>query len=108
MADPRNKGDGWYGVDLDGTLAMHHGYKGHEHVGEPIGPMVARVKRWLDEGKDVRIFTARDAKSYPAIRRWCLEHIGKTLKITNVKDRFMIELWDDRAVGVKHNTGERK
>ena len=69
--------------------------------------MVDRVKRWLKEGKDVRIFTARDAKSYPAIRRFCMRNFGKTLKITNIKDRFMIEFWDDRAVGVEHNTGKQ-
>ena len=106
MKDPRNAGDGWYGVDLDGTLAEHHSYKGHDHIGAPIKLMVDRVKKWLKEGRDVRIFTARDAKSYPAIRKFCMENFGKTLKITNVKDRFMIELWDDRAVQVEHNTGK--
>jgi hypothetical protein len=35
-----------------------------------------------------------------------MESFGKTLKITNVKDRFMVELWDDRAVQVEHNTGK--
>jgi len=105
MKDPRNNGGGWIGVDFDGTIAEHHGYKGHDHVGEPITPMINRIKKWLSEGKDVRIFTARDSKSFPVIRRFCMENFGKTLKITNKKDRFMTELYDDRAVQVEHNTG---
>ena len=105
MKDVRETGGGWIGVDLDNTLANGQHWKGHEHVGEPIKPMVDRVKRWLAAGKDVRIFTARDAKSYPAIRKWCMKHLGKTLKITNQKDKYMTELYDDRAVGVETNTG---
>ena len=38
---------GWVGVDLDGTLATYDEWRGIEHVGEPIAPMVERVKRWL-------------------------------------------------------------
>lgn len=49
---------GWIGVDLDGTLAEYHGWTDGE-IGKPIPTMVARVKRWLADGKDVRIFTAR-------------------------------------------------
>ena len=75
--------------------------------------MVARVKRWLDEGEEVCIFTARVAEEDPvarkeivnAIERWCVEHIGRVLPVTNVKDFHMIELWDDRAVQVIPNTG---
>ena len=38
---------GWIGVDLDGTLAIYTGWKGCDHVGEPIPPMVERVKAGL-------------------------------------------------------------
>ena len=48
---------GWIGVDLDGTLAEYHGWNGS--IGKPIAPMVDRVKRWLAEGVEVRIMTAR-------------------------------------------------
>jgi len=97
--------DQWIGVDLDGTLAYHDGvFKGEDHVGKPIAPMVAKVREWLDEGKDVRIFTAR--KPHPAIRRFCMEQFGKVLPITNKKDPGMIAMWDDRAVSVERNKGE--
>ena len=102
---------GWIGVDLDGTLAYYENWISEEHIGEPIPLMVARVKQWLAEGRDVRIFTAR--VSHPestemtkaAIRGWCLVNLGAVIPITNVKDYDMIELWDHRAVQVEQNTG---
>ena len=111
---------GWIGVDLDGTLAHYDGWKGEEHIGEPVPLMLARVKQWLAEGRDVRIFTARidagvefgitDVKQVAvqnAIEDWCKKHIGQYLKITCCKDYGMIELWDDRAVQVTPNWGTR-
>lgn len=102
----------WIGVDLDGTLAKYSGWRGPDHIGEPIDPMVARVVQWLAEGKDVRIFTARVACGEPersvviaAIGAWCQEHFGCVLPVTNEKDMHMIQLWDERAVGVETNTG---
>ena len=50
---------GWMAVDLDGTLAHYDKFISPSHIGEPIAPMVARVKKWLSQGKEVRIFTAR-------------------------------------------------
>ena len=111
--------NGWIGVDLDGTLAEYTEWKGPEHIGEPIEPMVKRVKQWLEEGYTVKIFTARiywpdgDEQRFKeaeaavhAIKKWALKHIGQELEVTNTKDFGMIELWDDRAVQVIANTGE--
>ena len=99
---------GWIGVDLDGTVA-HYESKQFPEIGRPIAPMVARIKAWLAEGVDVRIFTARvcdgDPETVLAIQKWCAEHIGQVLPVTNVKDYAMVELWDDRAVQVIPNTG---
>lgn len=122
---------GWIGVDLDGTLARYDGWKSAEHIGEPIPEMVERVRQWIADGIEVRIFTARiDGASTKSadvaiaempelvtfrdkdlVRRtidaWCVRHIGRALPITNVKDFEMIELWDDRCVAVETNTGRR-
>lgn len=102
---------GWYGVDLDGTLA-HYSGNGHAEIGEPIPLMVERVKRWLSQGIEVRIFTARvsgDAETSRYFREkiedWCLKHIGQKLPVTCCKDWSMITLYDDRAVHVEMNTG---
>ena len=103
----------WIGVDLDGTLAEYHGWVSIEHIGDPVPPMLERVKAWLGEGIEVRIFTAR--VSHPAGRRdasraigdWCEKHGLPRLRITSTKDFDMIELWDDRAVRVGINSGIR-
>lgn len=107
----------WIGVDLDGTLAHYEGWKGVNHIGAPLAPMVERVRRWLAAGKMVKIFTARIhghglptagggvADVRTPIETWCKEHIGEVLEITNVKDFKMLELWDDRAIQVETNTG---
>lgn len=102
---------GWIGVDFDGTLATHGG----DRAGEPIPAMVRRVHGWLQEGREVRIVTARVARSnasdlveeaHAEITGWCLLHLGRALPVTAEKDYAMIELWDDRAVQVIPNTGE--
>lgn len=54
-----SKRKGWIGVDLDGTLAHYDHWRGADHIGEPVPPMLARVKAWIDAGDDVQIFTAR-------------------------------------------------
>ncbi|MGH2940340.1 MAG: hypothetical protein ACRDPE_19715 [Solirubrobacterales bacterium] len=105
---------GWIGVDLDGTLAEYDHWEGATVLGAPIPAMVERVKGWLEEGWEVRIFTAR---AFPevgrenhdeviaAIEDWCQEHVGHVMPVTCVKDFGMAELWDDRAVAVEANTG---
>jgi hypothetical protein len=110
--------NGWIGVDLDGTLAEYSGWKGAEHIGAPIPLMVQRITKWLAQGIEVRIFTARVFAGgrvnheelqtvVTAIEKWCSEHIGIVLPITCTKDYGMVELWDDRAVQVIPNTGVR-
>lgn len=106
----------WIGVDFDGTLISNTSgeYHGPPHIGIPVPTMVERVKRWLSEGKTVKIFTARavhfphDPSLEDSFKTWCLEHIGQALEVTNIKTPAMIELWDDRAVGVVRNTGRIK
>lgn len=107
--------EGWTGVDLDATLAEYDHWRGPEHIGAPIMPMVERVQRWLAAGRDVRIFTARVCSAQPrgdlvkavaAIDAWCLKHIGRCLPITSEKDYMMHVLYDDRAVRVEVNTGQ--
>lgn len=107
---------GWLGVDLDGTLARYDEWRGEDHIGAPIPAMVRRVKRWLQDGKEVRIFTARVStanrdmlqrnKTIRLIKDWCILHIGQELEVTSDKDYGMIELYDDRAVQVEKNTGK--
>lgn len=102
---------GWIGVDLDGTLAAYDGWKGEEHIGPPVPRMLERVRRWVEQGRTVKIFTARVCEEESggpvtaAIQSWCVRHLGYTLEVTCRKDYQMIELWDDRCVQVVPNTG---
>ena len=104
----------WLGVDLDGTLAKYDGWKGHDQIGEPILPMIEKVKEAIADGMTVKIFTARVCSAQKqedvdtalrAITSWCFKHIGVQLPITSEKDFNMVEMWDDRAVQVIPNEG---
>lgn len=67
------------------------------------------MKRWLKDGKKVKIFTARvsnrSGKNLEAIKKniekWLIDNIGQKLPITSDKSRDIIEIWDDRAIGIK-------
>ena len=107
-------GEGWIGVDLDGTLAFYDGWKDATRIGLPIPKMMARVRAWIDEGRKVKIVTARVApgkgdeqQCRDAIAAWLDKHGLAALEVTHAKDHKIIELWDDRVVQVIPNTGER-
>ena len=55
------EGKGWYGFDLDGTLAKYDKWEGIDHIGEPVKHMVDLIKKMHAEGKVVKILTARVA-----------------------------------------------
>lgn len=113
----------WFGVDLDGTLAKIDSTVNPFKIGEPIEKMLDRVKKWINDGMVVKIFTARASKKWhdyvdshygegssdviiPIIENWCLEHIGSKLLVTCVKDQNMIALWDDISLyPMEKNTG---
>lgn len=96
------------GVDLDGSLAFYTGVWGAP-IGRPILPMLAKVYKMRSEGKKVVLFTARaeEPSLLPEIKAW-LEPLGLSdMEITNVKSLSMVEFFDDRAVQLIPNTGER-
>lgn len=98
-------------VDLDGTLAKHSpGKFDRSVIGDPVPRMLSRVKRWLKDGEEVKIFTARaaDPKNIPPVRKWLKAHGLSGCAITNEKTPDIEELWDDRAVGVERDTGKVK
>lgn len=101
----------WIGVDFDRTLAQGVTF------GPPVEAMKKRVTRWVTEGRNVRILTARACRDIQSaeerafqiarIESWCEEYLGFILPVTAEKDYNMIELWDDRAVGVIPDTGKQ-
>lgn len=116
---------GWIGVDLDATLAKYDGWKGENHIGEPVPEMVEKVLAKLADGVTMKIFTARVCvngrfsetsqkqanldfaiNQITIIKAWCLQHLGQELEVTCEKDFACIEIWDDRCKQVIPNTGK--
>ncbi len=102
---------GWIGVDLDGTMAYWDHWGEITEIGAPIWPMIYRVRKWLEQGYQVKVFTARVAEDRSgaiaaAIQNWCVRHVGQALPVTCQKDLNLLEFWDDRAVQVIENSGE--
>lgn len=99
---------GWIAVDLDGTLASYDPRRGIEHVGKPIPGMTDRVKQWHQAGFDVRIFTARASSGelIAPVQEWLVSLGLPALPVTNLRDKELLQIWDDRAIQVETNTGE--
>ena len=98
-------------VDFDRTLALYRGTD-HRTIGPPIKLMVERVRRWLNDGYTIRIFTARAASTSPnreedirLIGDWSQEHIGRRLEVTAEKGFDAVMIVDDLAAAVVQNTG---
>lgn len=107
-------------VDLDGTWATYTGWKGANHIGEPVAEVTRRIAAALVRDFDIVVFTARVANDSRAvvvapIRFWviqalraagvALEVIEQRVTISAVKTMDITEIWDDRAVGIAKNQG---
>ena len=104
-------GQGWYGFDLDGTLAVYDGWRGIDHIGAPVAPMVALIQNlyFLPPGRRVKILTARVAPR-PNVEtlpnpylenHWCIEEPDErpwTMKSTWTALEF-IQDWCWRVLG---------
>lgn len=97
----------WTGVDLDGTLAYFDSMSSMDEVGEPVPAMLALVRKMINNGVRVKIFTARaqDPEQLPIIRQWLMDNDLPELEITYAKDYYMQRLYDDRCIQVERNTG---
>ncbi len=87
------------GNDLRQVEAAH---VDNEPIGNPIPARVAQVKQLLDQGTDVRIFTARVADDPSGevraqIEKWAEQNLGRKVPITNAKDDNLAFLLDDKA-----------
>ena len=98
---------GWIGFDLDGTLSIYDEWKGLEHIGEPIEPMMKLAKLYQLEGYEIKIMTARasDPLQIPSVKAWALLHGLGDIEVTCCKDFRMRMLYDDRCIQVEFNTG---
>lgn len=99
-------------IDLDKTLAYHESEWGISKIGEPILPMVNKVKEWLNRGYRVTIFTARMSYDYSVleeqslmIREFLIRAGLPNLPKTALKTSNFTHFIDDRAYHVNRNTG---
>lgn len=107
-------GKPWTGFDLDGTLAVYDKWRGVANIGKPVKPMCDLIRQLHDQGKGVKILTARvapreDGSHHLArvfIARWCRDNLGFVPPITHEKDALMETLYDDRVKAVEQNTGK--
>ena len=101
-------------LDMDKTLAHHESGWGIKYIGEPITPMVNKVKEWLAKGYKVSIFTARVCDDKPdgmikqqidLITGFLIKAGLPKLPITAMKSPNFTHFIDDRAYHVERNTG---
>lgn len=95
----------WYGFDFDGTLAIED-YSNLQICGVAT-PLLDLMRQYINEGKKVKIFTARTPEYRGDIYAF-LERNGlldKGIEITSCKDGSLHRFYDDRAIGVVKNTG---
>lgn len=111
-----SSGKAWWGFDVDKTIAVDHGGTRGGVIGEPIKPLIRRMKYYLRTGRKVAIVTARvhpsepdAAEQYATVRSFLKRNFtpaeGDAIDIRSDKDRHMIELFDDRAAQVIPNKG---
>ena len=90
-------------------MAYYDGiWRGIEHIGKPIKPMIEFVKDLVPQDKKIKIFTARakNQDTIPYIHKWLKENDLPEFEVTNEKDFGMIMLYDDRCMQVITNSGE--
>ena len=97
-------------VDLDGTLAEQLKEYQRE-IGKPIMPMVELIRKEIESGAEVKIFTARasdwaDELEKLDIERFCVKYFGQVLPITAIKEHEITRIYDDRCIQVEKNTGK--
>ena len=129
----QKNGVGWFGWDFDRTLVKYDRWRGADHYGPNIQSAVDALIQHLDNGDNVKIFTARihpilsvslqgelsvkngtstgdflvGQQAVLAVQRWCLSNLGHVLEITCVKDARCVALYDDIAIQVVPNEGRR-
>ena len=95
-------------VGLDGTLShQSEDASAEDKIGDPVKPMLERVRKWIADGKSVMVFTARaeTAGGMLAVRFWLDAHDLQTVGVTDKITRDADEIWSCRAVGIMLNKG---
>lgn len=74
-------------------------------------PMVDNINKWIKQGHNITIFTARASKWADKfekldIEMFCVKYFGRVLPITAIKHHECDLYIDDKAIRVERNTGK--
>ena len=83
----------WVGVRLKSILELPERI-GTKEMGKPIEPMLLRVKKILNCGRNVKILTlsAQNADQVAKIKEWCKKQGLGELDVTDFKDSSCEEI----------------
>lgn len=83
-------------IDLDGTLSQYNGWKGSNHIGEPIPGAKEFCQKLIENGYHVTIFSARDHSG--PIWSWLVQHrFPPEMDVSILKPKALAYI-DDRAI----------
>ena len=87
-------------VDFDGVLCERYGIptRGNFYDSPPTEDAVEAIKLLKKLGYELYIFTNRDPKEYPLMKKWLKEQGFPSLRITNIKEIGTSTYIDDRAI----------
>lgn len=88
------QGRGTIVLDLDGVLAKYDGWKGDDHIGEPVAGAKLFTECLKDRGYKIVVCTARDYLG--PVRQWLIANGISFDDVTNVKVPAILYI-DDRA-----------
>tara|TARA_Y100000310_G_C20473314_1_gene711161 strand:+ start:393 stop:773 length:381 start_codon:yes stop_codon:yes gene_type:complete len=86
-------------IDFDGVISSYDGWKGPNHLGEPINGAKEFIERIIKAGFTPVIWTTRDKNK---IENWLKENEFPNIEITNNKYPSSVYI-DDRCVQFKGN-----
>lgn len=98
---------GYVAFDFDKTIAVRNSGDSIFKAGAPIRAMVDLMKKYLSEGRKVKVLTARkgELQQRPVVK-FLKDNGFPPLEVINCKDSNLDILYDDKCIQVELNTGE--
>ncbi|MBI3261489.1 hypothetical protein HYZ64_03935 [Candidatus Berkelbacteria bacterium] len=60
-----------FAFDFDGLIAQYDGFKGTDHIGEPIKEVVEAIKVLKNQGHKIIVYSTRDSKQ---LQQYCKKY----------------------------------
>jgi len=95
-------------VDFDGTLLDQNNIPAGGRMGPPTQGALAWINRWVAEGHQIVIFTARAVNKpevYQAVEDWLRHFQVPYHGITNIKQPYFAAMIDNQAIEFQGDWG---